>query len=306
MLNCKRCDVEYSIENISKRYINKDPSKYEYCSDCRKIKKCPICEIEFKHHQNQTCSNICAKKMKELTNLKSGGATHNFCRTSNHRKSWEDRLLNEEGIINVFQREEVKNKIKKTNIETIGVDNPSKSEIIKDKKKKTLSNTLSENPNLYKKNWLIIHKKLMKEFGYDPRLHVVGRASKESLLVFNRLFDWCLSIGIEESDIFFGVDGKNEYFIKSGKSIFFYDFTIKSHNIIIEFHGTAFHVNLDDPLYEEWRNPFTGENWKENIRKRKIKNNKAKRKRFNMLEIWSNVDPDTNLEFCKKFIIENK
>lgn len=302
---CKRCEVNYNIENISKKYVEKDPAKYELCVDCRKFRLCKFCQKEFKHHQNQTCSIECSKKMKEITNIKSGGEKHNFCRNSEHRKKWQKKLLLTEGISNVFQREDVKNKIKNKNIINYGVDNPSKSDIIKSKKQQTLSKTISENPDLYKNNWMILHKKFMKEIGYDPRLQAIGCASKESLLVFNKLIDWCLLQGISDQDIYLGIEGSKEYFIKSGKSIFFYDFTIRTKKLIIEFHGTAFHVNLEDPMYEKWRHPFTGEDWKQNIKNRKIKNNKATKRGFKLLEIWSNKNPEENLEICKKFITEN-
>jgi hypothetical protein len=43
---------------------------------------------------------------------KSMGVDHNFCKGSASRLSWEARLLEDEGITNVFQREDVKTKIK--------------------------------------------------------------------------------------------------------------------------------------------------------------------------------------------------
>jgi len=185
------------------------------------------------------------------------------------------------------------------------VDNPSKSSEIKLKKRKTLKKTLSINPELYKNNWHKTHQRFLDELGYDPRLHLFGKSSKESLEIFTPLLDWCLSIGIDYDDIYLGIDGKNEFFLSSNKKIYFYDFTIRSKKIIIEFHGVCFHANINDPLLEEWRNPFTSETWKENIKKTKVKNNKAIRKGFKLLEIWSNIPYDESLESCKKFIIEN-
>ena len=141
--------------------------------------------------------------------------------------------------------------------------------------------------------------------GYDPRLQFVGKSSKESLEVFTPLMNWCLSIGIDYDDIYLGIDGKKEFFISKDKEINFYDFTIRSKKIIIEFHGIRFHADINDPLIEEWSNPFTNETWEENIRKRNYKNRKAIKKGFKLLEIWSNISPNENLESCKKFIINN-
>lgn len=53
------------------------------------------------------------------------------------RKKWEDRILKEEGITNVFQRESVKIKCKNSVLAKYGVDHPSKSEEIKIKKEQT-------------------------------------------------------------------------------------------------------------------------------------------------------------------------
>jgi very-short-patch-repair endonuclease len=181
----------------------------------------------------------------------------------------------------------------------------SKSELIKDKKRETLKKTIKENPNLYKENWIESHKKFMIELGYDPRQHTFGKASKESLKVFNEIYKWCIDNGINESDIYLGIDGKNEFFIQTGKKVYFYDFTIRSKKIIIEFHGTAFHVRIDDPKRKKWRNPFTNENWKTNTKKTNIKNKAALKRGFKILEIWSDIEVDENIKNCKNFINEN-
>ena len=59
------------------------------------------------------------------TNLKNYGVGHNFSKNHPSRIKWEKNLLEEEGIINVFQRPEVKRKIAKTIIEKYGVNNAS-------------------------------------------------------------------------------------------------------------------------------------------------------------------------------------
>lgn len=302
-LKCIRCLVEYSNNGISKKLIESDQDKYlKYCKDCRKYKKCGNCEKEFKHHQNLTCSKECSKIMKEKTAIKNYGAPHNFSKESQSRKKWQERMLNEEGISNIFQRSSVKDKLKKTWKDKYGVDNPSKSNLIKEKKTKTLNKTLLKNPDLYKENWKKSHIKLINELGYDPRLHAIGKASKESLLVFNPLIEWCISNGINYDDIYIGIDDKQEYFIQTGNKIYFYDFCIRSKKIIIEFHGTAFHANPNDEKVNEWRHPFTGETARTNLHNTNIKNKKAVRRGFTLLEIWSNKDAISNIEICKTFI----
>lgn len=303
MCICKRCEVEFSINNISLKYIEKNKEKYELCSKCRKYKFCKNCGDEFHHKQNQTCSKKCTKELKEKSFMISCGSKHNFCKNSKSRIEWENKLLDNEGIVNIFQRVDVKEKIKKTIFDKYGVDSISKSEIIKLKKKETLNKTIKSKPNLYADNWKNTHDNFIKEIGYDPRLHIFGRASKESTKVFKPLIDWCLSIGIEYDDIYLGLDEKNEYFIKS-ENIYFYDFVIRSKKIIIEFNGIAFHAKTEQLNKNEWFNPFTKENAKDNIEKSKLKYKVAEDKGFVVLEIWSDLNHLDNLELCKKFIID--
>lgn len=298
---CKRCNKEYDISTISKKYIEKNPDRYDYCTDCRKYRKCEYCYKEFKHKQNRTCSMKCASKLKELSWLESCGATHNFSKKSSSRKEWENRLLENEGIINVFQRENVKQKSKKSINIKYGVDHISKNEDIKNRKKEKIKNKLKNNPNFYKEIWMEVHKNLVGELGYDPRLHVFGKASKASLRVFNEVIKWCLENGIENNDIYIGIDNKNEFFLRDSKNnrFFMYDFTIRSKKIIIEYHGIAFHAKKND---KKWINVFTNENASENIKNRKIKNNLAISNGFKILEIWSDDSDEFNIKKCKKFI----
>ena len=72
--------------------------------------------------------------------------------------------------------------------------------------------------------------------------------------------------------------------------------------IIIEFHGITFHAKNENQI---WKNPFTNETAKENIKKRKIKNTFAKKNGFKLLEIWSDNLIVDNINICKKLIIEN-
>jgi hypothetical protein len=302
MCICKRCSDIYSIDNISKKYIEKNVDRYKLCSNCRKYNICKNCNNEFHHKQNQTCSINCARELKEKSFMMSCNTKHNFSKNSKSRINWENNLLKNEGIINIFQREDVKKKIKETILEKYGVDSISKSNIIKLKKKETLKRTIELNPKLYFDIWHNTHDKFIKEIGYDPRLHLFGKASKESLKVFNPLIEWCLSVGIEYDDIFIGIDDKNEYFIKDD-NIHFYDFVIKNKKIIIEFNGVAFHARPEQLNKNEWFNPFTKENAEDNIKRSKIKYQLAIDRGFEILEIWSDICYLDNIELCKKFII---
>jgi very-short-patch-repair endonuclease len=298
---CKRCNKEYDISMISIKYLDKHPDRYEYCTNCRKYKNCEYCGKEFKHKQNRTCSMECANKLKELSFLQSCGATHNFNKNSKSRSQWESKLLINEGIVNVFQRKEVKEKSKKTIKEKYGVDHISRSDEIKKIKKDKIKYKIKKDPTYYKRIWMDVHKSLVNELGYDPRLHVLGKASKSSLKVFNEVIRWCLDNNIDYDDIYIGIDNKNEFFLRDNINdrFFMYDFTIKSKKIIIEYHGIAFHAKKND---KNWKNVFTNESSKENIKNKNIKNNLAISKGFKILEIWSDDDVEFNIQKCKKFI----
>lgn len=302
-LICKRCGKEFNNNMVSEKFIEKDEERYKLCSYCRKFKMCKNCNKEFNHYQNQTCSKECAKELKEKSWMKTCGVKHNFYKNSKSRVEWENRILNNEGITNVFQRQNVKEKSKKTLIKKWGVDNISKSEFIKYKKYKTLKNTLKINPNMFKEKWHVSHKRFLETIGYDPRLHIFGKASQESLIIFNPLIEWCLNNKILYEDIYIGIEDKKEFFISDNNKIFFYDFTIRSKKIIIEYNGILFHAKPDS---KKWNNPFTNESIIDNLNRSKIKKDTAFKNGFKILEIWSDDHPLINLELCKKFIITNK
>lgn len=303
---CKSSFVNSKYLNIKK--IKEDPIRYlETCQDCRKIRNCENCKTQFKHHQNRTCSINCAKELTQKTLIQTQGAIHNFCKDSLSRQNFENRMVEMHGVSNVFQRSDVKESIKKTILSRYSVDNISKCEIIKNKKRKTLTKTLIDNPEILKNKWWIKHNEFINTLGYDPRLGIFGKASFESLKVFEPIVQFCKDQNILDLDIYIGIDEKSEFFISSNKKIYFYDLCIRSKKIIIEFHGVGFHANPNWDLAKlnKWRSAFTGETSKENIRKTALKNNSALRKGFNLLEIWSDVPPEENIKLCKKFIINN-
>ena len=299
---CKRCNKEFSIEMISKSYVQLNPESYEFCVFCRKYKYCIVCGTEYHHKQNKTCSKKCSEIMKIDSYLSSCGSTHNFCRESSSRIEWQNKLNQNEGITNVFQRESVKLKSKDTIMKKYGVDHISKLDIVKKSKVDKIKHRILVEPGFFKKKWWESHNIFINNLGYDPRLHLFGKASKESMSIFSKVLDFCNEIGLSSDDIFLGVENKNEFFLKEGKKIYFYDFTIRSINLIIEFHGVAFHAKS---VSDTWFNPFTNESAQENIKKRKDKNNTAKKNGFKILEIWSDESVEKNIEYCKKFIKKN-
>jgi very-short-patch-repair endonuclease len=135
----------------------------------------------------------------------------------------------------------------------------------------------------------------------------IGKASKESLLVFKPLMLWLEQL-IDISNIYIGYGKNKEYFINNGVNIYLYDFTIRNLKIIIEFNGVTFHANpeWDDTKLLEWSNPFNKEQTsQQNISNFDDKIKTAESNGFKVLTIWSDLDVDTNLEKCKEFILNN-
>ena len=129
------------------------------------------------------------------------------------------------------------------------------------------------------------------------------KASKESLTIFNPLIDKLIELNIKHNDIYIGTDNKDEYFIRDGTKIFFYDFTIRSKKIIIEYNGVLFHPKNEN---SNWVNPLNKNiTTKEAYNKQQYKINLAKNKGFSILEIWSDDDKEFNINKCLEFIKNN-
>jgi hypothetical protein len=122
--------------NVWKENFLKYPDFYSnlYKTD-RLMNKCFICGNEYKSFR-MCCSNECSGIMKKQTTFKTTGAEHNLSRESKSRSNMEENLIKLHGVRNVYQRFDVKERLKNTWNLKYGYDNPSKSEAIKIKKRK--------------------------------------------------------------------------------------------------------------------------------------------------------------------------
>jgi hypothetical protein len=84
------------------------------------------------------------------------------------------------------------------------------------------------------------------------RIVPMSKASKESVKFFTKIYNFLIEKGILKKDIYWGVNDSNEWFINKNKNLFFYDFTIKSLKIIIEYNGTKYHPNPVKDTKETW------------------------------------------------------
>lgn len=128
-----------------------------------------------------------------------------------------------------------------------------------------------------------------------------ARASKESMKVFGPIISYLISLKeIEFDDIYVGHGDKTEYFLRSGESIYFYDFTIRSKRIIIEYNGIFWHPKN---LTTNFTLPHKRFDVSEAFNKQNKKISLARDRGFNVLEIWS--DEENKIEKCLEFIKKN-
>lgn len=155
--------------------------------------------------------------------------------------------------------------------------------------------------------------KLADEIYYkrcESKSVMFGNASKESMLLFNPLIDWLMSLGIKKDDIYCGIENSHEIFIydKKNKKRYYYDFCIKSIKLIIEYNGEKFHPNYEkysiDYINQNWVHPYN-KNLNVNdlveFDKRKIDN--AINNGYEIHIVWSS---DSNKLEKLKNIIKNK
>jgi hypothetical protein len=131
----------------------------------------------------------------------------------------------------------------------------------------------------------------------------IGKASKESMLIFKPIIDW-LKGRIDINEIYYGDDNSREFFIINNSKTYLYDFTIKNLKIIIEFNGVKFHVNelWSENIKKEWKHPFKEITYLDAIKNDKFKLKLANENGFSVLVIWSDSPIEENIDICKEFI----
>jgi hypothetical protein len=140
--------------------------------------KCFICGKEYTAFR-MCCSEKCSSNMKKETTFKTTGSEHNLSKESKSRLNMEENLTKLYGVSNVYQRDDVKNKLKETWKLKYGYDNPSKNKEIKEKKRKKLEKNGFWTPreswpprkvyehNVYEITWSQMRKFAELKFGND-------------------------------------------------------------------------------------------------------------------------------------------
>ena len=197
---CKRCYIEFNSElNLNSycsdlcksrdRFITikkdkefkvwkKNYDKYHDFYDSlqtykdRFKNKCFVCELEFENF-SMCCSKDCSNIMKKESTFVTTGSNHNLSNESVARKNMEHNLKNKYGVENVFQIDDIKNKLKETWNIKYGYTNPSKVDYIKNKKRKTAEKNgfwvpkeFMDVRKIYEENVHNITWCQMKQYGY--------------------------------------------------------------------------------------------------------------------------------------------
>lgn len=128
-----------------------------------------------------------------------------------------------------------------------------------------------------------------------------GYVSKESLRFFIPLYKKCRKLGINRNDIYLGVNGSREFFIKDENikeknTGCFYDFCIPKLKIIIEYNGTFWHPR--NP--EEWNNPWI--NFNDAMEKENYRKNLVNQRSFKLIEVWSDDNKEDKMNSIMEII----
>lgn len=136
----------------------------------------------------------------------------------------------------------------------------------------------------------------------NKKLIGFNRSSKESLIILDKIIEYVKTLSTEIK-FFYGAGESNEYWLHDENNLYFYDFTIPTFNLIVEYNGIAWHPKDSQT---EWKSPF-GCTYEMAIAKDKNKLRLANSKGFEVFEFWSDFTKSENeekLNSVKKYIYE--
>ena len=148
---------------------------------------------------------------------------------------------------------------------------------------------------------------LVRAKSLDICSHVRGKASKESLKILIKCYRYLRRRGFLSSDIFWGIQGSKEYFIRNSNDIKFYDFCVPKLKIIIEYNGSYYHPRKKD-IENNNINFVNCKNIEEvlslyNKDQEKIK--LAESNGYKVLQLWGEDGSDNNIKKGIEFLKEN-
>lgn len=207
------------LQESHRRLATVDPSTGE-------SKKSKQAKDAIKRLKNEIDETTGLSKWK-LSRIQSRNSYHNRTpeqkkQTANKRKKFFDTVNPESGLT---LKKEIGIKTSKilTTVDPVTGQTPAKLRALK---------------NLANKSWLTNVSR--------------GKASKESLALFDPLIDYCDQEGIKW---YCGTRGCSEWWLKTQEGkVKFFDFVITDLRIIIEYHGEVWHPNPNKLTEEQWLN----------------------------------------------------
>lgn len=136
-----------------------------------------------------------------------------------------------------------------------------------------------------------------------PFKRVGGYVSKESLRFFIPLYKYCRKIGISRNEIYFGINGSREFFIRKPQiknEGYFVDFCVPSLKIVVEYNGVFWHPKPGC----EWKNTFISYD-NAVFRDQSVKM-LCERRGFDFIVVWSDECLEDQLKKIKKVIYDKK
>jgi hypothetical protein len=253
---------------------------------------------KVKERQSTFSLKKCIEKYGELEGLKV---------FNNRQKKWQITLLckssKEIELINKLKQHSLESFIlRNCNLDDyckFRIQKGSDQYIIHKTKKYILENKIeqtTENFNTHYYNF--------KYITYKKR----GKASKESLKILIPLYKFCRKLGIQRNDIMIGITGSKEFSLRDNKKIFYFDFTISSLKIIIEYNRYEFHPDPEIMSHDEIKNfkyPYKNISITSKIEHEKKKHLIAKDNGYNIIKFWSHKPYNSQIESIKKEINES-
>lgn len=141
-----------------------------------------------------------------------------------------------------------------------------------------------ENSEKLFNQWVANRRKSFIE-KYGVSTPAAGKASKSSMEFFIPLYRKLRRIGFERKDIFWGISGSKEFATRFEGSNYFYDFTIKSIKLIIEYHGSIWHSHPEKE-YKGFLNE--GDLIKKDLLKKQIMEDRG----YTVLYVWDFEDKE--------------
>jgi len=128
----------------------------------------------------------------------------------------------------------------------------------------------------------------------------LGKASKESLMIFEPLYSFLLKNAIvEENEVYFGFKDKKEWFLADEKCFYLYDFCIPKLKLIFEYQGTVWHPRPD--LCNEELLKWNNRQGKTGLEVKLHDDNKktfAEERGYKVVYLWGHEKAETNIRIA--------